>query len=196
MSLWSRDQPYQKALSQSYYVVPNLWGPLQDVLRHKKLSVRITVSIIAWASEKDITNVQRMQITRSFRWLELSAKWKYCEIIVRDIRKPFREFKIENSFLWGNAESQHRDIPVGIFSHSLMTKYLVVCGIPLKNNCVAFWMHFQRLSWVQQGKKILSSHTITNSPLQMSNIGKVLFWFQIGGWHRQGWQQQGQGWQK
>jgi hypothetical protein len=52
--------------------------------------------------------------------------------------KPFREFKIENSFLQANAESHHRDIPVGISSHSLMTKYLVICGILLKNNCVAF----------------------------------------------------------
>jgi hypothetical protein len=40
--------------------------------------------------------------------------------------------------MWANAESQHRDIPVGIFSHSLMTKYLVICGSLLKNNCFAF----------------------------------------------------------
>jgi hypothetical protein len=29
--------------------------------------------------------------------------------------------------LRANAESQHRDIPVGIFSHSLIDKYLVIC---------------------------------------------------------------------
>ncbi len=38
MFLWSRDQPYQKVLSQSYLVIPNLWGPLQVVLRRKKSS--------------------------------------------------------------------------------------------------------------------------------------------------------------
>ncbi len=36
------------------------------------------------------------------------------------------------------AESQHRDIPAEIFSHSLMKKCLVICRILLKNNCVVF----------------------------------------------------------
>ncbi len=46
-----------------------------------KPNERMTVRIIAWASEKDITNVQRMRITRSFRWLELLKKsnlWDPC----------------------------------------------------------------------------------------------------------------------
>ena len=58
--------------------------------------------IIAWASEKDITNVQRMQITRSFRWLELLRSETY-EISATDLQKPFREFKNRNSFLWTNT---------------------------------------------------------------------------------------------
>ncbi len=57
----------------------------------QSVSVGITVRIIAWALDKDITNVQRMQKTRPFRWLELSTKWKY-EISARDLRKPFRDF--------------------------------------------------------------------------------------------------------
>ncbi len=66
------------------------------------LYVRITVRIIAWASEKDITNVQRMRITRSFRWLEL-LKSESCDISAKDLQKPFREFKNRNSFLWTNT---------------------------------------------------------------------------------------------
>jgi hypothetical protein len=46
---------------------------------------------------------------------------------------------IQNSILWANTESQHRDIPVGISSHSLATKYLVICRILLKSNWVAFY---------------------------------------------------------
>ncbi len=38
MSLWLRDQPYHKALSQSCLVIPNLWGPLQVTLNCTKLS--------------------------------------------------------------------------------------------------------------------------------------------------------------
>ncbi len=38
MSLWLRDQPYHKALSQSCLVIPNLWGPLQVTLNQTKSS--------------------------------------------------------------------------------------------------------------------------------------------------------------
>ncbi len=69
---------------------------------HNTHNVRMTVRMIAWASEKDITNVKRMQITRSLRWLELLKNQTY-EISARDLQKPFREFKHRNSFLWTNT---------------------------------------------------------------------------------------------
>ncbi len=77
-------------------------GVGREVNRVAFVLVRITVRIITWASEKDITNVQRMRITRSFRWLEL-LKCETYEISARDLWKPFREIKNKNSFLWTNT---------------------------------------------------------------------------------------------
>ncbi len=38
ISLWLRNQPYLKALSQSCLVIPNFWGTLQVTLKRKKAS--------------------------------------------------------------------------------------------------------------------------------------------------------------
>jgi hypothetical protein len=91
------------------------------------MHVRITVKIIALASEKDITNVQRMRVTRSFLD-DKSCQQSENMISLQEICKNFSgDLKIENSLLLANAKSQHRDISAGISSHSLMTKSIWSC---------------------------------------------------------------------
>jgi hypothetical protein len=58
--------------------------------------------------------------------VEVKCTVSSSEISARDLQKPFGEYKSRNSFLWANAESQHRDIPVGIFS-----QYKLIGASPL-----------------------------------------------------------------
>ncbi len=139
-------------------------------------NVRITVRIIAWALEKDITNAQRMRITRSFKWLEL-LKYETYEISARDIQKSFREFKNRNSFLWTNAAVINMlTLP--------WNEVFVDLWNPVKNNCFPFCNASPKkkseLSPARE-ESTLITHATTNPPSQMCNIGKVLFQFQIGG---------------
>ncbi len=59
MSLWLRDWPYLKVLWQSWLVIPNLWGPLQVTLKHKKLS---------WCKTRDCSSLIKTgaSINKSF----------------------------------------------------------------------------------------------------------------------------------
>ncbi len=158
--------------------------------------VRITVRIIAWASEKDITKVQMMQITRHFRWLELLKSETY-EISARDLQKHFRVFKIE-------IPSCELILVSPICSHSLVTKYSFIWGIPSKNNCVAFCNAFPKneSSSAREENTILTHHNQLSLPnkscwdcsFSISNwrLLTIMPHCQISHWG-QGWQgQQGQ----
>ena len=56
-----------------------------------------------------------------------NKEWDLC---TRDLWKPSGNLKIENSFLWANAESQHRDIHVGISSQIRGSSFILCLSGP------------------------------------------------------------------
>ncbi len=120
-------------------------------------------------------------VIRPFSLAEEEKKREW-DLFTRDLQKPLREIKKENSFLWANTESQHRYSCRNTHTPSWQSIWSFVESC-LKIFVLCIVTHVQRksLSQVQQEKKV-SSHTTTNPPSQMSNMG---FQIQFCWWGRQ-----------
>ncbi len=67
-----------------------------------------------------------------YRW----RKWRKGEVFAQESSESLLgNLKTEIPPCWLNTVVKQRDIHVGIFSHSLMTKYLVICKNLLRNIC-------------------------------------------------------------